>query len=313
MKISLGPTPFNWGIEKLKQFYQEMAETPLDTIFIGEVFCEKRNTLTLKELEELMLPLQKKGKELYFSTGSLITDNSQWKRLLQRSEMECGIEANTIGIVHDHKGTKKIVAGPFLNIYHHRSVRFLERFNLAGIVLPFELSKKSIESITSKVKTPVEVVAYGNLPLAVSWRCYIARSCGLSVKRCQFKCMHYPRGIMAENLDGIPLFLINGPYIMSANKRCLIRELEELKTMGVSSIRIIPQYENTSEIVRIFRQAMDHQLSPQDAFEQLSYLSQSSLTNGWFYGEAGWKYIEGDQKFIEEDIKNLLSPLQNIC
>ncbi len=157
------------------------------------------------------------------------------------------------------------------------------------------------------------LVAYGNLPLGVSWRCYIARSCGLSVERCQFKCMHYPRGIMAENLDGIPLFLINGPYIMSAKKRCLIRELEELETMGVTSIRIIPQYENTSEIVRIFRQAMDHQLSAQDAFEQLSYLVQSSLTNGWFHGEAGWKYIKGDHKFIEEGFKNLLSPLQNIC
>jgi len=313
MKISLGPAPFNWGIEKLRRFYQEMAETPLDTIFIGEVFCEKRNTLTLKELEELMLPLQEKGKEVYFSTGTLITNNNQWKRLLQGSEMECGIEANTIGIIHNHQGTKKIVAGPFLNLYHHHSIQFLERFNLKGVVLPFELSHKSINSIISKVKTPIEVVAYGNLTLGVSWRCYIARSYGLSVERCQFKCMHHPRGIMAENLDGIPLFLINGPYIMSAKKRCLIRELEELETMGVTSIRIIPQYENTSEIVRIFRQAMDHQLSAQDAFEQVSYLVQSSLTNGWFHGEAGWKYIKGDHKFIKEGFKNLLSPLQNIC
>jgi len=313
MKISLGPAPFNWGIEKLRQFYQEMAETTLDTIFIGEVFCEKRNTLTLEELEGLILPLRRKGKEVYFSTGTLITDNSQWKRLLQRSEMECGIEANTIGIVPHHQGARKIVAGPFLNLYHHRSVQFLERFNLTSVVLPFELSQRSIKSIISKVKIPIEVVAYGNLPLGVSWRCYIARSHGLSVKQCQFKCMNYPRGIMAENLDGNPLFLINGPYILSAKKRCLIRELEQLKTMGVASIRIMPQYENTSEVVNIFHQTMNHHLNPQDAFQQLFSLAQSSLTNGWFYGEAGWKYIKDGHKFIEEDLKNFLPHMRNIC
>lgn len=313
MKISLGPAPFNWGIEKLRQFYQEMAETPLDTIFIGEVFCEKRNSLTLKELEELMEPLREKGKEVYFSTGTLITDSDQWKRLLQRSEMKCGVEANNIGIISNHRVMKKLVAGPFLNLYHHRSVQFLERFNLTGVVLPFELSQKSVKSIISKVKTHIEVIAYGNLPLGVSWRCYIARSHGLSVKQCQFKCMHYPRGIIAENLDGIPLFLINGPYILSAKKRCLIKELEQLKTMGVASIRIMPQYKNTSEIVKIFRRTMDHQLGPQNAFEQLSSLAQSSLTNGWFYGEAGWKYIKDGHKFIEEDLKNFLPPLRNIC
>jgi len=313
MKISLGPAPFNWGVEKLRKFYQELADTPLDNVFMGEVFCEKRNTLGLEELEELMFPLRERGKEVYFSTGALITNGDQWERLMQCVEVSSGIEVNTIGAFNNLRAGKKVIAGPFLNLYNHSSVQFLERFNVAGIVLPFELSQKSITSIISKVKTPVEIVAYGNLPLGVSWRCYIARSHNLGVKECQFKCMQHQKGIMAENLDGIPLFLINGPYILSARKRCLVRELEKLKAMGVSSIRIMPQYENTPEIVTIFRQAMDHQLSLHNAFKQLSQLEELSFSNGWFHGEAGWKYIKSDHKLVEKDSNNFLPPLRNIC
>lgn len=313
MNISLGPAPLHWGKEKLTQFYQEVAEAPLNTVFIGEVFCEKRNTLSEEELEEFLMLLLKKGKEVYFSTGTLITNGIQWERLRKRCEIFQGIEANTVGILDYFQGKRKIVAGPFLNLYNHRSIQFLEKCGIAGVVLPCELPHHSVKSIVKEVKAPVEVVAYGNLPLGVSWRCYLARAFGRGVERCQFTCRDYPQGIEAETIDGMPLFIVNGPYIQSAYSRCLIGELEYLKAIGVASIRIMPQYEHTSEIVKIFRDTMEYRVSAQDAFEQLASFSGSPLTNGWFHGEAGWKYVKEDQGCSVKESKNYLSPHHNIC
>ena len=45
MKLSLGPVLFFWDRDTLMQFYADMAEQPLDIIYMGETVCSKRRSL----------------------------------------------------------------------------------------------------------------------------------------------------------------------------------------------------------------------------------------------------------------------------
>ena len=49
MKLSLGPVLFYWSRDKLLDFYAEMANQPLDIIYLGETVCSKRRALSLDD------------------------------------------------------------------------------------------------------------------------------------------------------------------------------------------------------------------------------------------------------------------------
>ena len=49
MKLSLGPVLFYWSREQYLNFYAEMAEQPLEAIYLGETVCSKRRALGLDD------------------------------------------------------------------------------------------------------------------------------------------------------------------------------------------------------------------------------------------------------------------------
>ena len=49
MRLSLGPVLFYWSRQQLLAFYAEMAEQPLDVIYLGETVCSKRPALSLDD------------------------------------------------------------------------------------------------------------------------------------------------------------------------------------------------------------------------------------------------------------------------
>ncbi|MCW8846184.1 MAG: U32 family peptidase, partial [Gammaproteobacteria bacterium] len=42
MKLALGYIPFLWPADQVRSFYLDMAERPLDIIYLGEAVCSKR-------------------------------------------------------------------------------------------------------------------------------------------------------------------------------------------------------------------------------------------------------------------------------
>lgn len=297
MEISLGSAPFSWGKEKIRNFYKEIESTKVDNVFVGDTICHKRHFFSVEELKEIIDGLKSSGKKVFVSTLALVTNNKELKSIEKLVCLGDGTEANMMGVFNYFRDEnsvvegKELIAGAFLNIYNWKSAEYLSKFNVERIIMPFEIGYQSIADITKNISSKVEVYAWGNLPTALSWRCYTARSLDLSRDNCNMVCLDYPEGMVLETVDKQDLFVINGPQILSAKTHCLIEHMDKLKEIGVDSIRIEPSLKNTTEIIDIYNQVIKGDLDGKDAVEVLSKFADHGLCNGWFLGKPGWEYV----------------------
>ncbi len=297
MKLSLAPAPITWGKNELKSFYRKIAESKVDTVFVGEVVCSKRDVLSLSELKEIAGFLREHGKKVYYSSLALLTTEDEFDRIRQIVPVFDGIEANTIGVLNLFEQDdplvkeKDLIIGSYLNIYNWQAAQYLKKFNPERIVAPFEIPHESIGDIIGKSKVSMEVLAWGHLPTALSWRCYSARSFGRLRENCNSICFQHPDGMLLKTVDDNDLFLINGMQVLSAKTYCLIEQLDLLDSMSVEHLRIDASRDHGLELINIFDAALSKEISAQEAKEKLAPLAAHGLCNGWFWNEAGWKYV----------------------
>lgn len=292
MKITLGPIPYLWGRERILSFYNEITNTPVSVIYVGEVICSKRTLLGIDTMEEVCRMLHDAGKEVVISTLGLITTQEEIGFIKDLSKLPYPIEANNIGVL-DFCSGKEIVAGPHLAIYNASTAKFLAGLGVKRIVFMPELSRESIDSIASSVPSvEKEIIGFGHLPLAFSWRCYTARALDLSKTNCAIVCKKYSEGMPLETMDGMPIFNINGTQLMSAQKVCMIEQLDILEALEIGYLRIIPQDQNTLDVIEIFSRAISGEVTHPEALEALKKYAPEGISNGWFYGQPGREYVD---------------------
>lgn len=297
MNITLGPIPFLWDREKIISFYKEILNTPVSAVYIGEVACSKRAILGTDTIEKIGNMLEDAGKEVVLSTLGLITGREEIEYTKSLLELPFAIEVNNIGaldlLTSNGSNNRRFITGPHIAVYNAATANFFHGLNVKRLVFMPELDRRSIGSISSTVPSvEKEIIGFGSLPVAFSWRCYTARSLALSKANCAIVCKKYPEGMPLETMDGMPIFNINGTQLMSAQKVCMAGELDTLKSLGIEYLRIIPQERHTADIIDTFGKLTEGVITGKDAVESLKVYSQDGLTNGWFNGQAGWKYID---------------------
>ena len=292
MKLTLGPIPFLWDKDSILSFYKEISATPVSVVYVGEVICSKRTTLSIETLKTIGRMLQDAGKEVVISTLGLITNQEELALIEDLFTLPYAIEANNIGVLNKCDG-RDVIGGPHLAIYNAPTAEYLAGMGLKRIVFMPELNSNIIESISRSVPSvEKEVIGFGNLPLAFSWRCYTARALEMSKSNCAVICKNYPDGMPIETMDKMPLFNINGTQLMSAQKVCLIGQHDRLEEAGITYFRIIPQARNTSDIINIVLGIMKGTISYPKALEALMRYAPEGISNGWFFGQAGWEYVD---------------------
>lgn len=293
MKITLGPIPFLWDKERILSFYKEVSATPVSTVYLGEVVCSKRSVLGRDTIEALARMLSDAGKEVVVSTLGLITHRDELNFIESLCSLPLSIEVNNIGVLNLCPDKFRVIGGPHLSIYNAPAAKFLAGLGIRRIVFMPELSQQAIESLSLSVPSvEKEIIAFGNLPLAFSWRCYTARALNLSKTNCAIVCNKYPSGMPLDTMEGMPLFNINGTQLMSEKKVCMIEQIDILRSFGIGHLRIIPQEHHTSDIVELFNKVITGDFSVPAAFEALKRFAPAGVSNGWFYGRAGWEYVD---------------------
>jgi collagenase-like PrtC family protease len=245
METSLGPIQYCWPKAKVIDFYQQVANSDIPLVYLGETVCSRRREVKFTDYLALAQMLRAAGKQVVLSTLALIEAQSEFNELKKQIDNgEFTIEANDMGAVEVAKSLKlPFVCGPSINNYNAATLKKLASWGMQRFVMPVELSKEWLEQVInalSQQEVEIEVFGHGYMPLAHSARCFTARNKGLTKDKCQTICINYPKGMLAQTQESQPLLRLNGIQTQSATHIDLRAQRAEMALMGVDYFRISP-------------------------------------------------------------------------
>lgn len=294
MKLALGPLLYYWPRQSTLAFYADMADAPVDIVYLGETVCSRRHELRLPDWLEIAEMLAGAGKEVVLSSQVLVESESDLKTL--RRIVANGtfrVEANDMGAVElltsGDAPVANWIAGPTLNIFNPVTLGMFADLGATRWAAPPEMSRKQIAELRHGLgrEMEVEVFAHGRLPLAYSARCFTARHFNLQKDTCEFRCLQFADGIPLKTREGAPFLTLNGIQTQSAHVHTLLPDLPAVVADGIDILRISPQGEHTGKIVDLFRRAVDGLIPPMDALTDALPLLPEAPCNGFWHGRPG--------------------------
>ncbi|MDX1457473.1 MAG: U32 family peptidase [Marinobacter sp.] len=290
LQLSLGPILWFWSRQSVFEFYSEVADWPVDTVYLGETVCSRRRELKPNDWQSLARELVQCGKRVVLSTQTLIESEADLRTLRKIcGQQEFLVEANDQSALQlAIRNDLAFVTGPSLNIYNTATLKLLAERGLRGWCLPVELSRATLERMIAEsaeagLELPVEVFAWGFLPLAWSSRCFTARHYNLPKDQCEFRCLQHPDGLELRSQDSRELFRLNGLSTLSGARYDLMRQLPDMADMGVSSVRLSPEWQGMAKVVERFDAARRGLWAEEDPLK----LVEAPPCNGFWYGRPG--------------------------
>ncbi len=290
MKLALGPLLYYWPRASILSFYESMAESPVDIVYLGETVCSRRHELRLTDWLSVAAKLRAVGKEVVLSTQVLMesgADVTVMHKITANGDFM--VEANDMGAVHCLQGKVGFVAGPHLNIYNLPTLQWMAELGLKRWVMPLEMGRDDL-ALIQRDRPPgleTEIFVYGRMPLAFSARCFTARHHNLPKDDCQFGCIDNPDGLMLRTRESEGFLVLNGTQTQSARVYNLMPELPAMQGLGVDVVRVSPQSRHTPEIARLFHAVLTQQTPLEEAMRALAPLLPDQACNGYWYGKPG--------------------------
>ncbi|MBV1733680.1 MAG: U32 family peptidase [Hydrogenophaga sp.] len=295
MKLSLGTLQYYWPRQTVFDFYEAMAATAVDIVYLGEVTCSRRHELRLSDWLDVAELMRAAGKTAVLSTQVLLESGSDVSAMQKvAANTDFMVEANDMGAVGALAGQRGFVAGPHLNIYNGPSLQWMASMGATRWVAPLEMPRNDLallqQARPSGLQT--EVFVHGRLPLAFSARCFTARHRNLPKDDCRFSCIHHPDGLMLKTREQAEFLVLNGIQTQSARVHSLIDAWDDLCTLGVDVARISPQSLHTAEVIGLYDAVRREALNGPAARAALLPLLPDRDCNGYWHGQPGQERIE---------------------
>lgn len=294
MKLALGPLLYYWSRDVVLSFYEAIAATPVDIVYLGETVCSRRHELRLADWLSIAARLRDAGKEVILSTQVLIESGADVTVLHKiTSNGDFVVEANDMGAVHCLEGKAPFVAGPHLNIYNVPTLQWMVALGVKRWVMPLEMGRDDLALLQAGRPPGVqtEVFAYGRMPLAYSARCFTARHRNLPKDDCQFSCLDNADGLMLCTRENEEFLVLNGTQTQSARVYNLLPELVDMADLGVDVVRISPQSQHTVEVVQLFHDVLNQKTALAAALQTMQGWMPAQACNGYWYGKPGLEQI----------------------
>jgi collagenase-like PrtC family protease len=299
--FTVGPVLYYWPRKTLIEFYAGIADSPADTVVLGEVVCSRRHEMKLDDWRDLARDLAAAGKEVVLASQALIESEAELRSLRRIAEQDDFlVEAGDASALRKLVG-RPFVLGPHLNVYSRPALAEHARLGAVRWVAPLELSLDAIARInppeqpvcTSRNAPLVtEVFGFGRLPLAFSARCFTARHFHLPKDECGFRCLEHPDGLLLSTTEGEPFLALNGIQTQSAAQHCLIGEAQALRAAGVRRVRLSPCSHRFTDVLQWFDRVYHHGVRVEEARIALDALSlPGGLVNGFAHRQAGLQQV----------------------
>lgn len=288
-RLTLGPLLFHWPARKRRDFYLRIAdEAPVDSVYLGEVVCSKRESEFAGLHTEVIERLQAAGKEVVLSTLALVTTPAEVAAIRELAGGELLVEANDVAGVQLLAG-RPFVVGPYINVFNEGARDFLVGRGAVRIVLPVEMPAKSIAVVAGgAARAEYEVQVFGRQPLSVAMRCYHARAHERTKDHCQLVCGLDADGLTARTIDGSDILTVNGTQTLTHGHAVLLAELDALRAAGVRHFRLSPQDVDMVRVATLYREVLDGQRTPGEALAALRALTGDvPFVNGFLHGREG--------------------------
>lgn len=294
LKLTLGAIQYYWPREAIFKFYESIARTAVDIVYLGETVCSRRHELRLADWLEIADRLADAGKQPVLSTLVLIEsgmDLTTLRRIVDNGRY--AVEANDIGAVHALNGMP-FIAGPHLNIYNAPTLKLLAELGATRWVMPLEMGRAGLVQMLQDKPAALEteVFAYGRMPLAFSARCFTARHRNLPKDNCEFSCLDHPDGLLLQTRENSDFLVLNGIQTQSAKVCNLVNELAVMQSMGVDAVRISPQAQHNERIIEVFDQVRHGRMATTAAMSALQEWMPDQPCNGYWNGEPGMHQME---------------------
>ncbi len=300
-QLCVAPLQYWWPREQVQSLYEDLADSAVDTVVLGEVVCSRRHEWKLADWLALGRALRSAGKQVLLATPTLVmgeADLRDIRAIVQQQEfaLEAG-DASVLGLLLQ-AGARSFSLGPHLNIYNRQALREHVALGATRWCAPAELPLATVASIgwgdaSDEQPMPlVEAWAFGRLPLAFSARCFTARHYGLNKDHCAFRCLEHADGLAVRSGDGSDFLCLNGTQVQSAGVHALLEPPQRLRQAGIGSLRLAPCSRGFAQVVSLFdalrREALDAQQA-QQALRELDL--PGDLIDGFAHARPGMQAV----------------------
>ena len=265
-----------------------------DAVYLGAEGFNARagaRNFTLDELPEAVRYCHVRGVKVHLTLNTLVLDREMPRAAeLIRLAASCGVDAfivqdlGVVSLCRQLAPDVPIHASTQMSIHSLEGVMEAAALGCSRVVLARELPAEEIAHICKKSPVEIEVFVHGALCMCYSGQCYLSSVIGRrsgNRGQCAQPC-RLPYGYGRFESTRYPL---------SLKDNCLAGELDELRRMGVASIKIegrMKRPEYVAIVTRAYRTVLNGgKLMPSDLQELETAFSRQGFTDGYFRGQTG--------------------------
>lgn len=265
-----------------------------DAIYLGaDTFNARINArnFSAADLQEAVVYCHVRGVKVHLTLNTLVLDREMPRAAeLIRLAASCGVDAfivqdlGVVSLCRQLAPDVPIHASTQMSIHSLEGVMEAAALGCSRVVLARELPAEEIAHICKKSPVEIEVFVHGALCMCYSGQCYLSSVIGRrsgNRGQCAQPC-RLPYGYGRFESTRYPL---------SLKDNCLAGELDELRRMGVASIKIegrMKRPEYVAIVTRAYRTVLNGgKLMPSDLQELETAFSRQGFTDGYFRGQTG--------------------------
>ena len=265
-----------------------------DAVYLGaDTFNARMNArnFSAADLQEAVVYCHVRGVKVHLTLNTLVLDREMLRAAeLIRMAATCGVDAfivqdlGVVSLCRQLAPDVPVHASTQMSIHSLEGVQEAAALGCSRVVLARELPAEEIAHICKRSPVEIEVFVHGALCMCYSGQCYLSSVIGRrsgNRGQCAQPC-RLPYGYGRFESTRYPL---------SLKDNCLAGELDELRRMGVASIKIegrMKRPEYVAIVTRAYRTVLNGgKLTPADLQELETAFSRQGFTDGYFKGQTG--------------------------